>query len=130
MADAEDGPVAVQSAEDGVVVDVPAVALPLALRHEPLHRAVVGSNLEVSVVVDGPEGTEVVLRWADAAGGDERRATMQPSGGGRFAASIAVEPRYATGLRYWVTADNDACEPKSVSSGSRTRPHLVNVDGG
>ena len=96
----------------------------LAVRHRPVASGAAGASELVSVRVDGPADTEVVLHFGPPGGPHQSRALGAKSGG-RWEGWLPL-PADGSGLEYWVSARHPAA-PSAAGSGSAGAPHKVDV---
>jgi hypothetical protein len=99
----------------------------LAIQHSPVARAVVGVAMPISVQVEGPADTVVVVHYGPKGGGPYTKLTLKARGNGRWEGSVPVDAASAGGLEYWIVATHDDADPRLVMSGSRFTPHGVAV---
>jgi len=96
----------------------------LSLKHRPVAAGSAGASELVSVRVDGPPDTEVVLHFGPPGGPHEQRALGAKSGG-RWEGWLPL-PAAGVGLEYWIVARHPRAS-SVAGSGSSGAPHTVQV---
>jgi serine/threonine-protein kinase len=104
---------------------LPAGSVDLSISHRPVAAGASGSSDLVSVRVEGPPDTEVVL-WSGPRGGPHTPSALRPKSGGRWEGWLRFDAPAGGEIEYWIVASHPAARGPATS-GSSEAPHRVGV---
>ena len=104
---------------------LPPGSVTLAIDHRPIAAGDAGASDLLSVRLDGPPDSAVVL-FSGPAGGPYSQSALRGKPGGRWEGWITFAGTPGGRFEYWVVAEHSAAE-RSASSGSRSAPHVVEL---
>lgn len=115
-----------EAAEAGEDEDEGGGPVSLSLKHSPLRSARAGASELITVRLEGPRSSKVVVHHG-LPGGSHKRMTLRAKSGGRWEGWLDLRGLESGGeYSYWVVATHPRAA-SSATSGSRSSPHRIRL---